>query len=65
MLNKQRLSLPIKAILFLIIGISETREILNKHPKLRYIQGTAPAHILRLANDRGLDGHPTLGPMLF
>lgn len=58
MLNKQRLSLPTMVILFLIIGISEMREILNKYPKLRYTQGTALAHILRLANGRGLGWTP-------
>jgi hypothetical protein len=33
MLNKQRLSLPKKVILFLIIEVFEMRETLSKHPK--------------------------------
>lgn len=54
MLNKQRLSLPTTVILFLIIGISKMREILNKHPKWRYTQGAALSHILGIANEREL-----------
>lgn len=46
MLNKQRLSLSTKVILFLMIEVSKT---LSKHPKhqdLRCAQGRALAHIL-------------------
>lgn len=47
MLNKQRLNLPTKVILFLMIEVSKTLSEHPKHRDLRCAQGRALAHILR------------------